>query len=518
MRTVRASLGVLAVGVIAFLIATVLIGTRATPAPSDGLASRAAPTLPTSEPAASEDTEASDPDAVDGDDAEAEAAEQGEGVQRRREAFEAADAVGAAGQAGTRSYVEAAAGTTGWVGEIPISATADDWEPAIATDSASRVFLLTTRYGAKPCSGNCPSPYIALTISQNGGVSWGAPKPLCACKGSGQFDPIIEVVPSTGAVYAAYLNGFNVMFTKSTDHGVTWSAPVKTYGNVSWTDKPALAMSDDGRNVYVSFNGPTGGDPYVARSTDFGATWSQVKVINSNRYYFAFDADVASDGTVYFAESGILYGGGGNKGTVPTGTIDEHVFVSRDAGATWQDHIVAQVQPGLACVAAGCTPDFYLGHVALSADGNGALVYLYDGATTAGGKQTISAKTSTDHGTTWSAATVVSTVGEEATMPMVESRGSGDVRMAWMETSGGGNVDAWNAWYRSSTNGGATWSVPVRISDATSGAAYKTAAGFAEVYGDYGEIAITSAGKTIATWGEGTSYDGPGGVWVNRQP
>jgi hypothetical protein len=44
------------------------------------------------------------------------------------------------------------------------------------------------------------------------------------------------------------------------------------------------------------------------------------------------------------------------------------------------------------------------------------------------------------------------------------------------------------------------------------------AAGFAEVYGDYGEIAITSAGKSIAAWGEGTSYDGPGGVWVNRQP
>ena len=31
-------------------------------------------------------------------------------------------------------------------------------------------------------------------------------------------------------------------------------------------------------------------------------------------------------------------------------------------------------------------------------------------------------------------------------------------------------------------------------------------------------LVATSAGKTIATWGEGTSYDGPGGVWVNRQP
>ena len=51
----------------------------------------------------------------------------------------------------------------------------------------------------------------------------------------------------------------------------------------------------------------------------------------------------------------------------------------------------------------------------------------------------------------------------------------------------------------------------------TSGAAYKHADGFDEVYGDYGEIAITSAGKTIATWGEGLSWVGPGGVWFNRQ-
>lgn len=36
-------------------------------------------------------------------------------------------------------------------------------------------------------------------------------------------------------------------------------------------------------------------------------------------------------------------------------------------------------------------------------------------------------------------------------------------------------------------------------------------------FGDYGEIAITSSGKTIATWGEGLSYNGPGGAWFNRQ-
>ncbi len=57
----------------------------------------------------------------------------------------------------------------------------------------------------------------------------------------------------------------------------------------------------------------------------------------------------------------------------------------------------------------------------------------------------------------------------------------------------------------------------MKISDLTSGAAYKNADGFDEVYGDYGEIAITNEGRSIATWGEGLSYTGPGGVWFNRQ-
>jgi hypothetical protein len=454
-------------------------------------------------------------------DANPEAGEQAEGTELRHQALEAALDNGTAGQSGPRTYLTAAApaASTAWVGEVPADPTADDWEPAVAADpSAPYVYVLTTRYGGKPCPGNCPSPFIALLISTDGGATFGPAKPLCACKGSGQFDPIIEVVPGTGAVYALYLNGFNVMFVKSTNHGATWSAPVKTYGNVSWTDKPIIAVSDDGRDVYASFNGPTGGDPYVAQSHDFGATWTQTKVVDSARYIFAFDGDVASDGTVYFAETSLLYGGGGNKGSYPSGAIEEHVFVSTDRGASWQDRLVASVQPGITCVAAGCTPDFYLGHSAISADATGALVLLYDGATTTGGSQLIYAQRSTDRGVHWSAATVLSTSGEEAVDPMVESRGTGDVRVAWSETSGGGNVDAWNTWSRRSTDGGATWSAPVRISDATSGAAYKTAAGYAEVYGDYGEIAITSAGKSIAAWGEGTSYTGPGGVWINREP
>lgn len=450
------------------------------------------------------------------DGAAAEAAEQQENTQERNEAFEEARKRGKVGQ--TRPD-GAPAAPAGWAGQVPFDTTWDDWEPAIATDpNGPYVYALVTRYGApKPCQGNCPSPWIALETSTDNGATWSESRPLCACKGSGQFDPIVEVVPDTGHVYALYMNGFNVLFTKSSDHGQTWSAPVSTWGNVSWNDKPVLAMSDDGRDVYVSWNGPTSGDPFVTQSHDFGATWSQTKLVDSTRYFFAFDADVASDGTVYLSESSILYTSAGNSSTLG-GTIDHHVFVSTDAGATWQNRLVASVQPGRPCSAAGCLPDFYTGHTALSVDAGGAVALLYDGATTAGGLQTVYARRSTNQGATWSGAVTLSTAGENATAPAVESRGNGDVRAWYYETAGGGNDDAWNVWYRRSSDGGATWTAPVKLSDLGSGAAYKTPAGFLEVYGDYGEIAITNTGKTIAIWGEGLSYTGPGGVWFNREP
>ena len=50
---------------------------------------------------------------------------------------------------------------------------------------------------------------------------------------------------------------------------------------MSWNDKPVLAVSDDGRDVYVSFNGPTAGDLWMAQSHDAGATWTQTKVVDS---------------------------------------------------------------------------------------------------------------------------------------------------------------------------------------------------------------------------------------------
>jgi hypothetical protein len=440
-----------------------------------------------------------------------EAAEQAEQAQERLDAWKEAKAAGNLKVTTTA----AAAPTTGWAGETVMSATADDWEPAIAADpNSAYVYLLTTRYtGPTACGNKCPLPYMMLRVSSDGGVTWGPDRYLCTCSGvSGQFDPEIEVAPNTGAVYAAFMNGYNINFSKSTDHGATWSTPVPVYGKVSWTDKPILAVSDNGQDVYIAFNGPTGGDPYVAQSHNGGATWTQTKTVDSTRYYYAFDGDVLPNGTVVFSESSLDYANANSL----RGQNFIHVLRSTNTGTSWTMSQVDTVEIGPDCTAAGCSSDYYPGHTAISADASGALVLLYDGATVSKGNETVYARRSTDGGVTWSARVALSTAGEMADFPAVESRGSGDVRAWYMQTNGG-NFDAWNVWYRSSTNGGSSWSSPVLISDSLGGAPYKTASGFGEPYGDYGEAAITNGGKFIGIWGEGPNYTGPGGVWVNRQ-
>jgi hypothetical protein len=413
---------------------------------------------------------------------------------------------------------------TGWVGSRVLNAPTDDWEPAVATDpSAPNVYLLTTRYGVNPpgCTSKCPSPFIAMTISHDGGSTWGPQVAICTCLGTkGEWDPTIEVVPNTGAVYSAFLlgdrhDGFSTVFTKSTDHGATWSAPVHVYGNVSWTDKPEITMSPSGKDVYVSWNGPQGGDLYVGQSHNYGATWTQQKLSDDKRYYYAYDARVLSDGTVVFSESSIVYSG--LKNVEAGSEVWHHAIISRDQGATWDNVVVAKVPQGETCIADGCGPDFYTGQTSVVSDAPGHLVFAYEGPTTANGPQRSYVATSSDGGRTWRSGVPISAAGENSTGPRLASFG-GDVRVWYMQTSGGDNPDAWNVWYRTSTNGGRSWSSPVKISDAPAGAAgYVNANGFAEIYGDYGEIAVTNTGKTIATWGEGFSYTGPGGTWFNIQ-
>jgi hypothetical protein len=438
-----------------------------------------------------------------------EIAEQQEGIDERTEALEEATA------AGTVGILEAIRRdpSPGWAGERIVNRTGNDWEPAIAADpNAPYVYILHNRYGGRDaCAHDCPDPAMIVHVSDDGGATWQPERFLCRCKGiGGQFDPLIEVVPDTGDVVAVWMNGFKIQFARSTDHGATWSKPTWIHPDVKWGDKPNLALSPDGQDVYVQFNGPTGGDAYSAVSHDGGITWSTIKITESDRYYYDYGGAVLPNGDVVFGQVSFTYSGPHNAAA---GVQRIHVFRSQDVGATWSELVVDELELGTECTSRSCYGDYYDSGPSLVADQNGDLMIVYNGASTHFGPQTVYARSSTDGGLTWSDRVALSKNGVNAAFPAAVGDGNDGARVWFMAQ----RIQRWQVWYRTTDDLGASWSTREKLSDATSGTVYKHPAGFDEVYGDYGEIAITSDGHTIGVWGEGTSYHGPGGVWFNRQ-
>jgi hypothetical protein len=435
------------------------------------------------------------------DDEEREASEQ---TRARLEAVDAAREAGTIGRTGQARPIP----TPGWTTEHVWSVRADDWEPAIATDpSTPFVYTLATRYTGPDRCPSCPSPSIILRVSTDGGRTWGRDRFLCVCRGidHGQYDPQI-VVDANGTVFAAWLEGLQpgVSVSKSTDHGRTWSTPVSMPS--AWSDKPWLTVSPSGQDVYVAYNGPSHGDSFVGVSHDGGTTFVAKKITDQNRYFFAGGGWVSADGQhIVFAES--------DFDQRSAAQIHSDAFVSNDGGATWQVVRVATGDQQPDCTSDGCYDGFYGPIPALAGDANGDLMLVYAANDADRGPQQVFATTSSDGGLTWADPAPLSPPGTDAVFPAAVSGGPGDFRVWWMDTRTG----RWNVWYSRTTDGGVTWSDATRLSNARGGTPYKGSKGFLEAYGDYGEIDVTNEGKTVAIWGEGASYTGPGEVWFVRE-
>ncbi len=392
--------------------------------------------------------------------------------------------------------------------ERVFNAHTDDWEPTVAADpGAPYVYLLTTRYGGTPaCRKKCPDPAIILAVSSDGGTTFGPEHYLCVCRGiAAQNDPQIAVA-NDGTVYAAWLNGFvpGVMFSKSTDHGRTWTVPQAVALDLEFSDKPILVISPSGRDVYIAFNAS---DSYMVASHDRGATFSApVRTNNDGRYYFADGGYVAPNGVVTFSEASYTQ--------TSTGPVFIHAMQSGDGGRSWRSTLVDVVAEQPDCTSEGCPSDFLGPAVAVGGSGSNHLVLIYNGAVAPKQPQHIFVRRSTDGGVSWSPRTDLSAAPTSANgaFPAAVGSGAGDLRVWYMDDRNG--PSAWNVWFRRSQDGGRTWSAETRLSNATGGAPYKTPTGFALPYGDYGGLAVNSAGSTVAIWGEGPSYVGPGGSWM----
>lgn len=385
----------------------------------------------------------------------------------------------------------------------------NDWEPTVATDPVGPyVYLVTTRYGAPACAHRCPDPALVFSVSSDGGATFGSERYLCVCRGiDGQNDPQVAVARD-GTVYAAWLNGFvpGVVFSRSSDRGRTWTRPRAVMGVLEFSDKPILVISPSGRDVYIAFNAS---DSYMVASHDRGATFSDpVRTNNDGRYYFADGGYVAPNGVVTFSEASYTQ--------ESTGPVFIHAMQSGDGGRSWRTALVDVVAEQPACTSDGCPPDFLGPSVGVAGSGSSNLILVYNGAVAPQQPQRIFVRRSNDGGANWGARTELSDAPHSANgaFPAVVGGAGGDFRAWYMDDRNGS--DAWNVWFRRSDDGGRTWSSESRLSNAGRGAPYKTPAGFAHPYGDYGGLAVTSQGFTFAIWGEGTSYAGPGGTWMNR--
>jgi hypothetical protein len=384
----------------------------------------------------------------------------------------------------------------------------DQWEPSIAADGRGTIYILYPQYLGVPGCAACPSPTMVLQKSGDRGATWGAPR-VIAPAGTGQWDAQIAVDPVDGrTVYAAWLQDgkSDIAVARSDDFGDTWSVAIADSTNAS-TDKPILVVR--GPHVYVGYNHTQ--KVWVSASHDGGRTFTSVNVNPNANLGFSLAGGGAVDpaGNVYFSWAGYKRNGGA------TGPVNLYVSKSADGGTTWSSTLldVSQAPPDCADYQCGWA---YLGaQLTMAGDEAGNLYGLWNMGTVARGPERIYFARSTDGGATWSAKTPVSSAPDGAAhaFPAVVAAGSGDVRIAWMDARAGA---LWNTYYRSSTNGGATWSPEKDLSTYVAGFSYIQPAGFGYPFGDYFEMDVDDRGDTHVVWGEGLNYQTPGSIWYAR--
>ena len=305
--------------------------------------------------------------------------------------------------------------------------------------------------------------------------------------GQGMFNDKTDLTvdPVTGNVYAAWSDfhgsGCNeILFSRSTDHGATFSAPLKISSGICGNQGPSIVVGPSG-HVDVGWQATTGGSKAGApgsvngagfvSSADFGQTFGKARIVVD---YTAF-------------ASGQFSGNG-----------------SRDCG-----------DGPFACPTGFTFPRFDLASPYLAADNtHGTLVMAFQAAQPSGQGQ-IEYLFSTDGGGTWSSPALLapSSTGHQFFPWLVAS--GGRVSAIWYDSTGDPNYAptrapcnsasgltsaCMNVRYAESADGGKTWGTSIQVTDTPTNLDYEQFGGrLIPFFGDY--ITVAAQGGTIgAVW------------------
>jgi hypothetical protein len=381
----------------------------------------------------------------------------------------------------------------------------DQWEPAVAADGFGHIYVLYPQYGRMPGCRECLLPSMVLVVSKDNGATWQPPREITP-PGTRQYDPQILVDPlDHRTVYATWLQNFKleVAVAKSVDFGQSWSVSIADRGKTD-ADKPVLAVR--GQDVYVGFNRAR--KMWVAASHDGGMTFASSDVGRDLRLVRALagGATVDPDGNAFVAWAGYARQDGAK------GRVNLYISKSVDDGETWKSTLMDSSGAPPDCSAFHCSWGFLGAQIAMTSDVAGTLYALWNSGKSDKSPERIYFASSTTAGDTWSEKKSVSGApnGVEHAFPAIAAGADDDVRIAWMDTR---LTPLWNTFYRSSTNGGATWSEETRLSSYVSGFRYIRLKGFNFPFGDYFGIAIDNKGSTHVVWGEGQNFRSPGSIW-----
>jgi hypothetical protein len=411
-----------------------------------------------------------------------------------------------------------------------LSGNADDWEPSVALGGDNSVHIIATRnLGGQPTT----NASTVIWSSYNGGKTFGLATETVAEQG---FEGDARVkADQQGNVYLSFISVIFDPITKrpditkgglvvaiSRDRGKTFQSKVVS-PITSAGDKPELAVSADGRDIYVVFMGPALLD--VVASHDSGVTWERHTIDSARMMYWPMSIALCPNGNVYFTVGADRVADRND----PKAQRPLRLWRSTDKGATWNAHIFS-VSTGAAALPGSsscphsphCPPTVAGMYGWVAVDGRNRVYLAYTEQQTAQ-LSVLKFSRSDDDGATWSEPRLLSKAprprsGDEAAhyYPMIAASGKGLVYAVWADDRTG----PLNIWAKRSGDGGSKWSAEVRLSR-------EDREGITGFYGDYGGVAIGSRGALHVAWGEGMRRlpgatggevkSGPaGGTWYAR--